>query len=287
MDALHATPGTRTTAVRPGVIAGLLGLAALIGAGPAWAQANGPGIGVADSARSSAAGPTAASGAMSAVAVPAPQSAAIRAAFARQFPSMPAVDEVRTTPIPGLFELRIGTDILYATAGAEHVLQGDLIEGRTGRSLTQARIHALTAIDFDKLPWADSIAFVRGKGERRFVAFADPNCGPCRRLESEITKLDNVTVHTFVVPILGPDSQRRARDIWCAADRTAAWRGWMVEGRAPPPAPAGCNTAALERNLDLAEKHRVTGTPQIVFASGERIGGAAPAERIERELARR
>lgn len=258
--------------------------AAIAGSAGAWAQQAG-GPAAAPPPTAPAVSETASAG--SGAALPAAQSAAIRAAFARQFPGMPPVDEVRTTPIPGLFELRLGVDILYSTAGAEHVLQGDLVEGRTGRSLTQARIHALTAIDFDKLPWADSIVFVRGRGERRVAAFADPNCGPCRRLESEITKLDNVTVHTFVLPILGPDSVQRSRDIWCAPDRTAAWRGWMLEGKAPPRASAACSTAALERNLGLAEKHRITGTPLLVFASGERVGGAVPAERLERELARR
>jgi thiol:disulfide interchange protein DsbC len=210
---------------------------------------------------------------------------ALRAAFAQQFPSMPAVDEVRGTPIAGLYELRVGSDIFYSTARAEYVIQGDLIEGRTGASLTQRRIHQLSAIDPASLSPADAVTWTRGRGERRVFVFADPNCGPCKLLEAELGKIDNLSVHTFIVPVLGGDSPKRARDLWCSSDRAAAWRSWMLEAKAPAAAREACNTQAIERNLALVTRYRIRGTPTMVLANGARVGGVPSAERLERELA--
>jgi thiol:disulfide interchange protein DsbC len=94
-----------------------------------------------------------------------------------------------------------------------------------------------------------------------------------------------VTVYNFVIPILGGDSADKARAIWCAKDNTAAWRGWMVDGVAPPRVMGQCDASAIERNAALAKKHRVTGTPAIVFEDGTRAPGAIPAAEIEKRLA--
>jgi thiol:disulfide interchange protein DsbC len=50
------------------------------------------------------------------------------------------------------------------------------------------------------------------------------------------------------------------------------------------PAAARCDTP-IDKNLALGRKYRVNGTPTLVFASGERVPGAIPAEQIEKMLA--
>jgi len=49
-------------------------------------------------------------------------------------------------------------------------------------------------------------------------------------------------------------------------------------------AKASCDISALERNVDFARKHKITGTPTIFFADGSRVPGAVSAQQIEKTL---
>ncbi len=211
--------------------------------------------------------------------------AAIRKNLAERLPDLPKIDEVARTPIPGLYELRIGTDILYADEQGDHLIQGSVLDARTRTDLTQARIDRLTAIDFGSLPLKDAIVWKQGSGARKLVVFADPNCGYCKRFEKDLVNVKDVTVYTFLFPILGGDSPEKSRNIWCAKDATKVWRDWMVDGKTPPRAADKCDTSALERNAALGRKHRVTGTPALVFEDGTRVPGALPAAQVEKRLA--
>ena len=84
---------------------------------------------------------------------------------------------------------------------------------------------------------------------------------------------------------IGPDSQAKSRDVWCAKDRLKAWQDLMLRGIAPPPAPAGCDWKAVERSTELARKHRINGTPALIFEDGTRIPGALNTAQIEQQLA--
>ncbi len=215
------------------------------------------------------------------------QEAVIRKALAERLPNLPKVDEVSASPVPGIFEVRFGgTQILYSDAKGEHIfVNGSLVETKTRSDLTEARIDKLTAIDFEKLPFKDAMVIKQGSGLRRMAVFVDPNCGYCKRFERDLVSVKDVTIYTFLLPILGPDSTTKSRDIWCAKDNAKAWRAWMVDGHAPPKSAAGCDSAVLERNLDLSKKFRITGTPALVFEDGTRKPGALPAEQVEKLLA--
>ena len=215
------------------------------------------------------------------------QEAAIRKALAERLPQLPKIDEVTRSPIPGLFEVRFGgTQILYSDATGDHILaNGSLIETRSRTDLTEARLDKLTAIDFDKLPLKDAMVITQGSGTRKMAVFVDPNCGYCKRFERDLSTVKDVTIYTFLMPILGPDSTAKSRDIWCAKDSSRAWRAWMVDNVTPPKSSGSCDTAVLERNLELSKKHRITGTPALVFEDGTRKPGALPAEQVDKLLA--
>ena len=213
------------------------------------------------------------------------QEAAIRKNLAERLPNFPKIDEVIKSPIPGLYEVRVGNEIFYADEQGNHIIDGSLIDTRTRANLTQERIDKLTAIDFASLPLKDAIVWKNGNGKRRIAVFADPNCGYCKRLEKDLVNVKDVTVYTFVVPILGGDSPDKSRSIWCAKDNTKVWRDWMIDNVAPTRLMGQCDASAIERNAALARKHKVTGTPAIVFEDGSRAPGAIPAAEIEKRLA--
>ena len=211
------------------------------------------------------------------------QEPAIRKTLAERIPQLEKIDEVRATPMGGLYEVRVGTDLFYTDAKGNFLIQGELIDTKARRNLTEDRINKLTAVDFNALPLQDAFATVRGNGKRKLVVFADPNCGYCKRFERDLQNVDNVTIYTFLSPLLSPDSAEKSRNIWCAKDRNNAWNDWML--REKTPAAASCDTAALQRNLAFGKKHKITGTPTLLFANGARVPGAIGAADIEKRLA--
>jgi thiol:disulfide interchange protein DsbC len=209
--------------------------------------------------------------------------AAIRKNLTERLPNLPPIDEVTKTAIPGIFEVRIGTEVVYSDENGNHLFQGNLIDTKTRTSITEARINKLTAIDFAQLPLKDAIVWKNGTGARKIAVFADPNCGYCKKFEQDLQKIKNVTVYTFLLPVLGGDSPQKSENIWCSKDPAKAWLAWMLEGKAPQRNMGQCATP-LERNLEFSRKYRINGTPAIIFSDGTRIPGAIGAEQIEKQL---
>jgi thiol:disulfide interchange protein DsbC len=212
------------------------------------------------------------------------QEATIRKNIAERLPQMKNIDEVNKTGMPGLFELRInGTDIYYTDAEGNYLIQGNLIDTKQKRNLTEERVDKLLEIDFDTLPLKDAFTIVRGNGKRKLAVFEDPNCGYCKRFERDLQKVDNVTVHMFLYPILSPDSTEKSRNVWCAKDKARAWQDLMV--RDVQASPGSCDAVAIARNLEFGKKHKITGTPTLIFVDGTRVPGAINAQQVEKMLA--
>lgn len=211
------------------------------------------------------------------------QEAAIRKNLAERLPNLPKIDEVSKTPMPGLYEVRVNhSDIFYTDEQGNFLIQGSLIDTKARKDLTEQRVEKLTAIDFQDLPFKDSFTIVRGNGKRKMAVFEDPNCGYCKKFERDLMKVDNVTVHVFLYPILSADSGEKSRSIWCAKDKGKTFLDWMVRD-VPPPA-ASCDASAVARNFEFGKKARITGTPALIFADGSRVPGAIGADRVEKFL---
>lgn len=204
----------------------------------------------------------------------------IKQMFENEFPGI-RLDGVRETRFAGVYELRIGTDLLYTNAAVDYVLQGTLIDARNKEDLTAKRLDELTRVDFDSLPLESAIKQVKGDGSRKMAVFEDPNCGYCKRLHQTLEGMDNYTVYTLLFPILSPDSTAKARNIWCAPDRVQAWRDQMLKNQPPPN--AQCETP-IEANLAFGRKLLVRGTPAIIFEDGSRVNGALPRDALEQKL---
>ncbi len=205
--------------------------------------------------------------------------ASIRKNLAARLRELPKIDEVRSTPIAGLYEVRMGNEVVYADANADYVIQGDIIDVKKGQNLTQERMEKLSQVDFKKLPLKDAFKIVRGNGQRQLAVFEDPNCGYCKKFEADLQQINNVTVHVFLLPILGADSQEKSKNIWCSKNRVGTWQAWMLNNQVPPQ--VNCDTSALDRNVAFAQKNRIQGTPAIIFSDGTRVPGAVPAAQIE------
>ncbi len=212
------------------------------------------------------------------------QEAAIRKNLTERLPNLPKIDEINKTPMAGLYEVRVnGSDIFYTDAEGNFLIQGNLIDTKVRRNLTEERVDKLNAVAFDALPLKDAFTIVRGNGKRKMAVFEDPNCGYCKRFERDMQKVSDVTIYMFLYPILSPDSTEKSKNIWCAKDKGKVWQDLMV--RDQPVAPASCDSSALARNIEFGKKYRITGTPTLIFADGSRVPGAISAQQVEKFLA--
>lgn len=196
------------------------------------------------------------------------------------------VDSVSVTPVKGVYEVVAQNEIMYSDATADHIIVGQLFETKTQRNLTAETKDRLSRIDFAKLPLADAIKIVNGTGARQIAVFSDPNCSFCRKLEASLKEMKDVTIYTFLYPVIRPSSLAESQNIWCAKDKGAAWRARMLDGVQAPAKSANCDVSAIERNIALGSKLGVTGTPTVFVPSGQRAPGAVSIEYLENLLAK-
>lgn len=193
------------------------------------------------------------------------------------------VTSVSKSPYLGLYEVYTEGQILYTDEKLTAIIAGTLIDGATMKNITAERLQKLTAIKFSELPLELAFKRVHGDGKRVLATFEDPNCGYCKKLARDTVKLDNVTIYTFLYPILSPDSLEKSKQIWCASDKVKVWDDWMLDGKAPS-GKSDCDTSAVQKTVELGRKLNISGTPTIFFANGDRVPGALPLAQIEKKL---
>jgi thiol:disulfide interchange protein DsbC len=193
------------------------------------------------------------------------------------------VEEVRRTPLPNIYEARIGSDLFYVDEKAQYIfMEGHLLDLKTNRDLTRERLDEILAINFKDLPLDLAIKQVNGKGTRKIALFEDPNCGYCKKLRADLNQVPDVTVYTFAYPILSPDSDVKAKKALCAKDQQKAWSDLMLNGKVP--SNDGTCTTSLERIKELGRKYGITATPTIFLTNGKRIQGYMPPEQFAKAL---
>ncbi|MDP2241921.1 MAG: DsbC family protein [Burkholderiales bacterium] len=208
---------------------------------------------------------------------------AIRQAFQSKFAEMP-VESVAKSPIAGIWEVVAQGQIFYVDEKVNYVLRGVLFDSKTPelRNLTAEREAQLATQTLAKSQDL-AIKRVKGSGKRILYTFEDPNCGYCKKLQEELVKLNNVTIYTFLLPIVSPpDSVEKSKAVWCAKDRGKAWDDLLSKGVVPGGSKT-CDTP-IEKTVQLAQRFGVRGTPAIYLANGQQIGGYLPLDKIEQAL---
>ncbi|RTL26885.1 MAG: DsbC family protein [Burkholderiales bacterium] len=216
--------------------------------------------------------------------VPASQRQQIKAAVERNTDGKVTVNEVYRTPIPGFFEATSGLDVFYVDASGRYALvEGHLMDLKSKQDLTQARMEKVQGIDFSALPLNLAIKTVQGTGRRAIAVFEDPTCPVCKVLHKFIAQLPDVTVYTFVFPIVSPESMPISRAAWCSPNRAVAWEQAM-SGNPRPGNGGNCDTSAINQVLALGEKLQVVGTPTVFLGNGRRLVGATPPDQFIQAL---
>lgn len=229
--------------------------------------------------------------------------AVFSSAYGADAPSAKKVDQIRqqlTQRMPGanigaiakasygnLYEVVVnGLNVFYTDENANVAFIGKVIDLQTHKDLIEARIQELQHVDFAVLPLDKAIVTVKGNGSRKVAVFSDPECPYCQELERELAKVSDVTIYTFLYPLveLHPDAERKATLVWCAADRAKAWEELMLKGKEPAVSGKPCEPP-FQAIQEIAKKFWISGTPGLIFSDGKLVPGAVNSVQIERNLA--
>lgn len=196
------------------------------------------------------------------------------------------VEDVRPSPIAGLYEVASGADVGYVSADGRFYVDGDVFDMGSKENLTedrrkQGRLALLAGVSD-----ADAIIFAPKTAARHTVTvFTDVDCVHCRRMHGEMAELNRlgIRVRYLMSPRGGPgsDSWRKAEAVWCSGDRrealTRAKRGEKIE--------AGRCDTPIAAQYELGRKLGITGTPGIITDQGEFLAGYATAAYLGSYLA--
>ena len=214
--------------------------------------------------------------------------AEIRQMMKAKFPNM-RVDGIQAAPMPGLFEVRFATQegpqIVYTDAQANFlIIDGNIVDSKSGRNLTEERLQKLSAIEFSALPLELAVKVQRGSGKRVLAMFSDPYCPYCRRLEQSLLQIEDLTVYVFMYPVIRPDNADHSRAVWCSSDRAKAWLELAANETPKVPAAGASCANPVDKVLELGRSLRISGTPTLFFANGERAGGGMPLGQLRAKL---
>lgn len=212
--------------------------------------------------------------------------AAVRRLIESRAGDQAKVERISRVPGSSLYEVTLrgpnGPQLFYVDEKARVIVVGQVLDGRTGLNLTEERLRRLNAIEWASLPFADAITTTRGSGRRKIAVFSDPNCPYCKRFEKDLARLDDITVHIFLFPVIRPESVPLTKSVWCSRDRASAWNDLMLRDIEPTAAP-DCATP-VEKLVALGRSLGASSTPTWFVETGERYTGAIPLEETRRIL---
>jgi thiol:disulfide interchange protein DsbC len=202
----------------------------------------------------------------------------VKTNLTKQHPNL-KIENIQATEMKGIYSGSMDGQVVYVGEDTQHILIGSMFRLSDQKNLTKDLMLKQNSIDWKKLPLQDAVKMVRGNGKRQIAVFSDPNCPYCKQLETELTKLNDVTIYTFIYPIK-TQSIAVSKQVFCEKDPALAWSNLIAKGIQPSSKKTCANP--IERNLSLGKSLALNGTPAIIFSNGFKVMGAYPAQEIEK-----
>ncbi len=216
--------------------------------------------------------------------VPAQQAKDPRVQIASKIPGT-RPEDLHPSPIPGVYELIHGTDILYVSGDGKYAINGDLFDLADNGNITEQRRRDARAKLIASVPESEMVIFGPKDPKYTVTVFTDVDCGYCRELHSHIADYNRlgIRVRYLAYPRSGPNtsSWTKAEQVWCSADRNAA----LTAAKQDRPLKAKpCTDNPVAREYALGRDFDLQGTPAILMASGEMLPGYLPAAALAQHL---
>ena len=202
----------------------------------------------------------------------------VKSNLTKQHPKL-KIENIQATDMKGIYSGSMDGQVVYVGEDAQHILVGSMYRLSDQKNLTKDLVLKQNSIDWKKLPLQDAVKSVRGNGKRQIAIFSDPNCPYCKQLETELNKLNDVTIYTFIYPIKN-QSIAVSKQVFCEKDPALAWSNLISKGIQPSSKKTCANP--VDRNLSLGKSLGLNGTPAIIFSNGFKVMGSHPAQEIEK-----
>ena len=207
-----------------------------------------------------------------------------RVAIAKRFGDI-KLEDVRMSPVSGVYEVTRGSEISYVTADGRYAILGDMIDIDADANLSENRRRTIRARIIETIPDSEMVVYSPKDPKYTITVFTDIDCGYCRRLHSQIAEYNRlgIRVRYMFFPRSGPntDSWHKAEAVWCSSNRNEALtRAKNGEDVKSPK----CPSDIVKRDFELGQKLAVDGTPAIFLQSGEMLPGYAPPGQLARYL---
>jgi thiol:disulfide interchange protein DsbC len=194
-------------------------------------------------------------------------------------------ENVRATPLPGIYEVTMGRLTLHVTADGKYAIAGDLYDLNTESNLSEKNRTGVRVRSLAKLKDSDAIIFGAAGAKHTVTVFTDTDCGYCRKLHSEMAELNRLGIRVRYVafPRGGPGTEAWSTKeaVWCAKDRRAALTRAKLGDNVGK---ASCGATPVSSQYQLGEEMGVDGTPAIFTDAGQKIGGYMPAAKLLEQL---
>jgi thiol:disulfide interchange protein DsbC len=209
-----------------------------------------------------------------------------RPALIKLLPAGTKLEDLRPSPIPGIYEFVQGADVSYLTADGKYFLDGNLYDMKSRDNLTEElRTHARVAL-ISAVPESEMLIFSPPNPKYTITVFTDVDCAYCRKLHSEMAELNRlgIRVRYMFYPRTGPgtESWKKAEVVWCSANRNDALT--RAKAGATLDMNKVCSPTPVKREYELGENIGVRGTPAIVTENGDYISGYMPPRELVEQL---
>jgi len=191
---------------------------------------------------------------------------------------------ISETPIEGVLQVQINSDIIYVTTDGKYLLQGQIMEIDTRTNITDQAKSGIRLSVLSDLKREEQISFSPDKPKYDLLVFTDIDCGYCRKLHNQMAEYneEGIAIHYMAFPRagIGSASYDKFVSVWCADDQQSALTLAKSGG---DPEPQKCPNPIAEQ-YDVGREVGVTGTPALVTIDGTLIPGYVPPAQLRQRL---
>ena len=191
---------------------------------------------------------------------------------------------VSETPIDGLLQVQINSDIVYVTEDGQYLVQGQIMNIDTRTNITDQAKSGIRLGLLNGLKREEQISYSPEKPSYDLLVFTDIDCGYCRKLHNQMAEYNEqgIAIHYMAFPRagIGSASFDKYVSVWCADDKEEAL---TLAKNGTDPEPSNCPNPVAEQ-YDLGREIGVTGTPAIVTKDGTLIPGYVPPAQLRQRL---
>ncbi len=205
----------------------------------------------------------------------------LKQALAKTMPSVKP-NKISATPIEGLFEVIVGSQVVYMSVDARYMIEGDLFDLVTKQNVSEEAKSVIRAAAIDELGAANMLVYRPENVKDVITVVTDIDCPYCRRLHSEIPDYlkNDVEVRYIFMPLKGASDMKKTVSVWCSDDQQLALdiakSGGEVEEKT-------CKNP-IGDHLKLARELGVRGTPAIIMEDGQMLPGYVPVDKLVAQI---